>query len=131
MNIRVINRNMFYGANSETFASAHQLRRNMTLAEVILWQKLKNKELFSGKFRRQHPINIFIVDFYNHDFKLVIEIDGEIHNEKGRIEYDLNRTSELERYGLRILRFTNDEVIFHLDSVIREIQTKITESGPL
>jgi very-short-patch-repair endonuclease len=131
MNIRVINRNMFYGANSETFAAAHQLRRNMTLAEVILWQKLKNKNLFSVKFRRQHPINIFIVDFYNHEFKIVIEIDGEIHDEKRRIEYDLNRTSELEKYGLRILRFTNDEVIFHIDSVIQEIQTKITESGPL
>ena len=103
----------------------------MTLAEVILWQKLKNKNLFSVKFRRQHPINIFIVDFYNHEFKIVIEIDGEIHDEKRRIEYDLNRTSELEKYGLRILRFTNDEVIFHIDSVIQEIQTKITESGPL
>jgi very-short-patch-repair endonuclease len=131
MNLKVINRNMFYGASSETFAAAHQLRRNMTRAEIILWQKLKDKKLFGIKFRRQHPINIFIVDFYNHAFKLVIEIDGEIHNEKDKIEYDINRTSELERYGLRILCFTNSEVIFHIDSVLLKIQMMVTELGPL
>lgn len=122
---------MFYGANSETFAAAHILRRNMTRTELVLWKKLKNRELFNFKFRRQHPIDIFIVDFYNHELKLVIEIDGEIHDEKEAIEYDINRTYELERYGLRVLRFTNYEVLFHIDSVIHKIQTTITELGPL
>ena len=122
---------MFYGANSKTFAAAAALRKNMTRAELIQWKKLKNRELFNVKFRRQHPIYIFIVDFYNHELKLVIEIDGEIHDDKAAIEYDLNRTSELERYGLRILRFPNHDVLFQIDSVIYKIQTTITELGPL
>jgi Uncharacterized protein conserved in bacteria len=128
---RIIDRNMFYGANSETFASAYMLRRNMSRAELILWKKLRNRKIFKMRFRRQHPIDIFIVDFYNHKLKLVIEIDGEIHNDKEIIEYDINRTSELEKYGLKILRFTNYEVLFQIDSVIHKIQKTITELGPL
>jgi very-short-patch-repair endonuclease len=131
MNLRVINRNMFYGANTKTFAAAHILRKNMTKAELILWKQLKDKKLFKTKFRRQHPIDIFIVDFYSHEFKLVIEVDGEIHNDKDMIEYDINRTSELVKYGIRILRFTNDEVIFNIGTIVKEIQKAITELCPL
>ena len=60
---------MFYGANAETFRAAGILRKNMTLAEIILWKKLKDKKLFSIKFRKQHPVGIFIVDFYCHEYK--------------------------------------------------------------
>jgi len=124
-------RSMFYGACSETFRTAEILRKNMTLSEKILWKKLKNKELFKIKFRRQHPIDIFIADFYCHPFKLVIEIDGEIHLDKKNKEYDLGRTAELEKFGIKVLRFTNDEVIFNIESVINKIQKVINESTPL
>lgn len=82
MRSRVIERNMFYGASRNIFEKASELRNNMTEAENLLWVELKNRKIFKVKFRRQHPIDIFIVDFYCHEFKLVIEIDGEIHLEK-------------------------------------------------
>jgi very-short-patch-repair endonuclease len=78
---RVIERNMFYRARKSIFLKAVELRNNPTKAEIILWEQLKNKDLFGVRFKRQHPIDIFIADFYCHKYKLVIEVDGEIHNE--------------------------------------------------
>jgi len=122
---------MFYGADSKTFEAATILRKNMTLAELVLWKKLKDKTLFKDKFRRQHPVNLFIVDFYCHKYKLAIEIDGEIHKTDGMKEYDLNRSSELDKFGVTVIRFSNDEVIFNIASVITTIQKIITELAPL
>ena len=87
-----IDRTMFYGADSETFEKASQLRKNMTIAELVLWKKLRDRELFMTRFRRQHPIGIYIVDFYNHEFKIVIEIDGEIHQTTEINVYDSKET---------------------------------------
>jgi len=131
MSINIDRRNMFYGADSKTFDTATTLRKNMTLAELILWKKLKDKKIFGAKFRREHPIGIFIVDFYCHQYKLVIEIDGDIHCDKEKKEYDIGRTAELERYGLNILRFTNHQVIFQMDTVITRIIQRIKELAPL
>jgi len=131
MRTRIIERNMFYGAKPNIFEQAGLLRKNMTLAELILWKKLKNREILKVKFRRQHPIDIFIVDFYCHELKLVIEIDGEIHNENGRKEYDLGRTAELEKFGIEVLRFSNDQVIYNVGSVISVIQKRISLLTPL
>jgi very-short-patch-repair endonuclease len=71
------------------------------------------------------------VDFYCHELKLVIEIDGEIHSEYETKEYDLGRTAELEKYGIIVLRFSNDQVIYHIDYVINKIQIRIRELAPL
>ena len=79
MKSRVIERNMFYAASRNTFEMAHALRKNMTDAEKILWKRLKDKRIFKVKFRRQHPVDIFVLDFYCHELKLAIEVDGEIH----------------------------------------------------
>jgi very-short-patch-repair endonuclease len=122
---------MFYGATATTIRAASILRRNMTLTEKILWKKLKNRNLFNSKFRRQHPISFFIVDFYCHEYKLVIEVDGMIHNNKESIEYDLGRTAELNKFGIKVIRFTNDEVLSNVYSVVKEIQKVITELTPL
>ena len=129
--IRVIERNMFYGAEQNIFEQSSMLRKNMTLTELILWKKLKDRKVFKVKFRRQHPIDIFIVDFYCHELKLVIEIDGEIHSEYETKEYDLGRTAELEKYGIIVLRFSNNQVIYHIDNVINKIQIRIRELAPL
>ena len=75
---------MFYGAKPVTFERANLLRKSMTPSEKKLWQFLKNKQLNRLRFRRQHPINIFIADFYCHSAKLVVELDGEIHLDKER-----------------------------------------------
>jgi len=87
--------------------------------------------MFNTKFRRQHPVDIFIVDFYCHEFKLAIEIDGDIHNNEEVLEYDLGRMAELNKFGITVIRFTNDQVIYQLDKVIAEIQKIITELTPL
>ena len=107
------------------------LRKNMTLSEILLWKKPKDKKIFNTKFRKQHPIGIFIVDFYSHEYKLVIEVDGEIHNNEESNEYDSNRTAELNRYGLKVIRFTNDEIIYNINSVITTIQGAIDKLSPL
>ena len=131
MNIKIDRRNMFYGANSKTFEAARILRRNMTLPELILWKRLKNRKLFKTRFRRQHPIDIFIVDFYCHEYKLVIEIDGEIHYRNEVKEYDLGRSAEIKKFGINIIRFKNEEIISNIDDVIIRILNKIDELSPL
>lgn len=104
---RVIPRNMFYSASKNTFEKARLLRNNMTEAEKILWDKLKDRKIFKTRFRRQHPISIFIVDFYCHELKLVIEIDGGIHLNNEVAEHDEGREYDIEKFGIKILRFTN------------------------
>ncbi len=113
---------MFYGAKPDTFLKAKQLRENMTNPEKILWSKLNNKQL-GVRFKPQHPIDFFIVDFYCHQFKLVIEVDGEIH--KYRLDYDNARTAELERFGLTVIRFKNQEIIENVDGVVERIKERI------
>ena len=86
-------------------ASAKELRQNMTDAEKLLWSKLRNRQLYNFKFRRQQPIGIFIADFYCAKAKLVIELDGHAHADK--VEYDLERTRWLNSVGYMVLRFWN------------------------
>lgn len=121
MNTDISNRNMFYGADRKTQRVAAILRKNMTLAELVLWKKLKDREIFKIKFRRQHPVGIYIVDFYCHELSLVIEIDGEIHNLPENKKSDLIRSDYLQNLGLKVIRFTNDQVIYNLDRVIIKI----------
>ncbi len=114
--------NMFYGASPDLFSKAKQLRENMTLHEEILWERLrKNKMGF--KFRPQHPIDIFIADFYCHPLKLVIEIDGKNHQFK--MDYDNGRTEELKSYGIAVIRFSNDEVLYQIEIVEMKIRATI------
>jgi very-short-patch-repair endonuclease len=127
----VIERNMFYGAGKSIFLKAIELRNNPTQAEMILWEQLKDKDLFACRFKRQHPIDIFIADFYCHKYKLVIEVDGEIHSNPDNNEYDKGREFEMEKYGIRILRFTNREVIENINNVIAKIKQEIHSLSPL
>ena len=122
---------MYYGADSDTLRAAHILRRSMTKAEAVLWKKLKDRKLFPTKFRRQHPIIIFIVDFYCHEYRLVIEVDGDIHNDEIANQYDLGRTEVLNKFGLKVIRFTNDQILYSTDTVITKIHHVITERTPL
>ena len=122
---------MYYGADSETLRAAHILRRSMTKAEAVLWKKLRDRNVISIKFRRQHPVYNFIVDFYCHEYKLVIEVDGEIHNDEIASRYDLGRTEVLNNFGLKVIRFTNNQILCSLDSVIEKIQREIPKRTPL
>jgi very-short-patch-repair endonuclease len=129
MRSRVIERNMFYGASRNIFENASVLRKNMTETEKILWKELRDRKVFKAKFRRQHPIDIFIVDFYCHEFKIAIEVDGEIHLNKNVSEYDDGRTHDLEKHGITILRFTNNQIINNIKGVKNQILQAILNSS--
>jgi len=131
MRSRVIERNMFYGASRNTFEKAHELRKNMTKAEIALWDELKNRKLFKVRFRRQHPVDIFVVDFYCHEIMLAIEIDGEIHSKKEISEYDDGRTHDIEKLGIKIIRFTNEQVFNDINKVKSELLNIINELASL
>ena len=90
------------------------------MVEKTLWSKIRNQQL-SVKFRRQHGIGRYIVDFYCPDFQLVIERDGDSHYQKGAQEYDYIRDEFMRAMGLQILRFTNIEVMNNLDEVVMAI----------
>jgi len=105
----------------ELIARAKQLRRPLTPQEAKLWQHLKTKQFYGLKFRRQHPIQRFILDFYCHEKQLVIEIDGGGHAEPAQQRYDQSRTEWLEQQGLRVIRFTNRDVDHNLEGVLLEI----------
>jgi very-short-patch-repair endonuclease len=93
----------------------------MTEAEEMLWEQIRNNKLKGLKFRRQHPLDIFIADFYCHQRKLIIELDGGIHDTPEQMEYEEGRTAELEEKGFKILRFKNDEVLNDIKSVLEKI----------
>jgi len=86
--------------------------------------QLKGKKLLKLRFRPQHPIDIFIVDFYCHPLKLVIEVDGGIHKSKEQKEYDIGRTAELNYWGIEVVRFSNDEIEKDMANVIESIKQK-------
>ena len=113
---------MFYGASRQGFENAHELRASMTDAEKALWERLRKNQL-GVRFKPQHPVGCYIADFYAHAAKLVIEIDGNIHDEQK--EYDADRTSVMEEFGLKIIRFSNDEVLNNIDDVIQRINENI------
>lgn len=104
------------------------LRKRATISESILWEELRNRKLDNKKFYRQYPLfyditgkeSFFIADFYCHEEKLVIELDGEIH--KYRLTEDMNRTDILNYLGLKVVRFKNDKVEEDIEKVIEQIK---------
>ena len=116
---------MYFRATPEIINNARMLRENMTASEKLLWERLKTKQICGIRFRRQHPIFIFIADFYCHEARLVVEIDGEIHNQQ--IEYDDGRSAEMEKFFIKIIRFTNYEVENKIDEVIENITNTVNQ----
>src|SRR5688572_17747743 len=110
----------FEGASFLLFENAKQLRKKMTNAEEVLWMHLR-KGISGYKFRRQHPIGTYIADFFCHKAKLIIEVDGSVHNNDEIKKNDFIRQSDLEKLGYTILRFTNDEVSKQIETVLNKI----------
>ncbi len=98
---------------------ARELRRHGTTAEAILWECLRDRQLAGAKFRRQHVIGPYIADFYCHEARLVIEVDGGIHLEQQAEDHE--RQANLEAQGYRVMRFTNERVLTDTDTVLAEI----------
>jgi len=112
---------MFKGAKPENFKRAEDLRSKMTSSESKLWEVLKNKDAIGYRFRRQHPLGHYILDFYNHKLKLCIEVDGEYHEYQEQKEHDMERDEFLKFNGITVIRFKNQEVENNLKSVIGDI----------
>ena len=101
---------------------ARQLRKNSTLSEVLLWQKIKNRA-YGVQFHRQVPLLNYIVDFYCHELMLAIEVDGNNHDHK--YEYDSKRQNRLEKEGVRFLRLSDKEVKQEMISVLLKLEQTI------
>jgi very-short-patch-repair endonuclease len=124
-NLRLMRKPMHHAAKSDLFEYVKYLRENMTKAETVLWKKIRNKRLAGFKFRNQHPIHVYILDFYCHETKLSIEVDGEYHLDKYQVQYDNDRTQFLAEIGIRELRFTNAQILENIDNVLEEIMKKL------
>ncbi len=117
--------NMFFGANPKLFDLAQELRARMTPAEEIFWDIIKIN-VWHLKFRRQHPISNYIVDFYCHKLKLVIELDSGYHDNMEVKIYDEVREKDFKNFGITLLRFKNEEVIGNIENVLTSIENTIS-----
>ncbi|KAE9525868.1 endonuclease domain-containing protein [Testudinibacter aquarius] len=106
--------------------NALSLRKNMTEEEKNLWFHLRDKRLEGYKFRRQVPIENYIVDFVCYRHKLIIELDGSQHFDDNALVYDAKRTQRLNQLGFHVVRFTNDEINFDLENVLTTIYYELS-----
>ena len=118
--------NMHFNAGPGIFYRAGIMRKNPTPAEEKLWLYLRNNQT-GFKFRRQHPLLNYSVDFYCVVLKLVIEVDGGVHLDEEQKIKDLERENHIKSQGLHIIRFSNEEVMFDIDEVMNKIHAKIFE----
>jgi len=119
--------NMFYGALPILFDFARKLRDHQTEAELFLWSQLENLKYLNVRFKRQHPILYFVADFYCHKVKLIIEVDGGYHDIPEQYKYDKEREHELEDLGIKVIRFTNEQVLFQIENTLNAIEGVIKE----
>ena len=113
--------------NSKLKMLARQLRNNSTKTEILLWQKLKRKQMYGYDFHRQKPIDNYILDFFCHELMLGIEIDGYSHEFLEVFEKDLKKTKRLNELNISILRFSDYQVMKELENILRAIEYFIFE----
>ena len=118
---------MHHGAKPSTFRNAAYLRRHPTKAEEMLWEKLRKNQIDGVHFRRQHPFDVYVPDFYANAVDLVIEVDGSIHDEKSVQFSDADRENNLKIFGLFLIRYTNEEVQNSIDDVVEDIRLTVIE----
>ena len=106
---------------------AKDLRKRSTKAEAVLWEKLRKRKLGGYKMRRQHPLGSYIADFYFPQRKLVIEIDGGIHDDATVKEYDEIRQKAIEYYGIKVIRFRNEDILGRMEFVLAEIKRSLSQ----
>ena len=114
----------------EYVAFVRQLRRDQTNPEKLLWYSLRNRRFFGLKFRRQYPVGPYVLDFYCHKYNPCIELDDGQHYESAGIQHDEQRQAFLASHGIRTLRFSNHEVVQHLEGVLLQIADAIRTLTP-
>jgi very-short-patch-repair endonuclease len=113
--------------NPKLKSTGRTLRTNLTDSEQRLWARLRRKQILGVQFYRQKPLGQYMVDFYAPRARLVVEVDGAQHLEAARVEHDQQRTADLERQGLKVLRFNNLEVLQEIEAVVEEIYRAVRE----
>lgn len=116
---------MHLDAKPSTFRNAFHLRNRETIAEKILWEHLKERKMEGVRFRRQHPIKGYVLDFYAHELKLAIEVDEKYHLEKGQVFSDQDRDGILSENKRITMRFKEELILYNLEHVLNEIKNKI------
>lgn len=109
---------------------ARRFRQSPTEAEELLWKRLKNRQLERLKFKRQHRLGRYIADFYCAELRLVIELEGSIHELAAQQEYDKARSEEIESHGLKVLRIKNEDVLDDIEQVLKIILEHRSSSLP-
>jgi very-short-patch-repair endonuclease len=117
---------MTFSRDKEIEEKARVLRNNMTLAEILLWSRLRMRQIDGYKFRRQQKIFDYVVDFYCHELKLIIEVDGEVHSLPEQAEKDENRDKILKLNGYNIFRLSNNEIETDLPASVNKIKSFIS-----
>lgn len=117
------------GAPIKHFYYSRENRKESTESEKFLWMHLRDRNLVGFKFRRQHPIADFIADFYCHECKVIVEVDGNYHNFIEQRQYDQGRTYELSELKIKVIRFTNREIIEDIDFVLEKIRRELIKSA--
>jgi very-short-patch-repair endonuclease len=117
---------MTYSKDKELEEKARELRNNMTRAEIILWSRLRMRQLNGYKFRRQQKIYDYVVDFYCHELKLIIEVDGEIHLSSDQSKIDKSRDKILTLNGYNVFRLSNYDIETNLDASVNKIKSFIS-----
>jgi very-short-patch-repair endonuclease len=117
-------------ASTELLIAAQYHRENPTPAEACLWEAIRHKKLDGLRFRSQHPVETFIFDFYCPAYKLIIEVDGSIHDNPDTQEHDQLRDEWVEAHGYNVLRLRNDEILTNLPATLQKIQNHIAALTP-
>ena len=107
-----------------------KLRKDATITEQIFWKEIRAKRFEGCKFRRQHGIGPYIVDFCAPRLGLVIEIDGDVHVLPDQKHQDINRTKEIEALGFRVIRYSNQDILKNLEGVLSDLLSQIEETSP-
>ncbi len=118
---------MGWAEEKELRKKARQLRNNMTKAEIILWSRLRSKQVDGYKFRRQQPVFEYIADFYCHELKLIIEVDGGIHTLPEVYKSDIYRDKILKLNGYHVIRFENYEIETEIKESVERIRSLIAK----
>lgn len=107
---------------------AREMRKKMPDAEQLLWHLLRNRRVAGAKFRRQHPVGRYILDFYCVEKRLAIELDGSQHSEQ--VDYDQKRDTYLNLQGIHVLRFWNNQMLLETEAVLESIYLNLMKNNP-
>ncbi|MCX6248136.1 MAG: endonuclease domain-containing protein [Bacteroidetes bacterium] len=122
---------IYFGATPEVLRIAGELKHSMTPSEKLLWEQLRRRNVKGYRFRRQHAVKDFIVDFFCYEAMLAIEVDREVHDERGQNERDIERTTILNQLGIKVLRFRNSQIENNIEEVLHIISMKLKETEQL